>query len=169
MPIPNTNVYEDIAGLGITTITTLKGDVFVIDTVDRNLASRHCWSKHESGYARAVARVWGKLKTVYLHRLVCLTSDSAPHVDHINGDPSDCRSANLRPCSRSQNLRNQKRKVTNSTGFKGVSLHRQSGRYRARVVGDGSDHVGLFDSPEAAYAAAVEARDARHKEFARHA
>jgi len=116
MPRPNT--YEDIAGTGITVITTAKGDAFLIETANRETARRHCWSRHEHGYARAVTRTAEGLKTVYLHRLLCRVSDEAPHVDHINGDPADGRAANLRSCNRVENLRNQKLRMNSRTGAK---------------------------------------------------
>jgi hypothetical protein len=169
MPRPNSNVYHDIAGTGITVIETVKGDAFVIDTADRAIAQRHCWSIHEHGYARASTRTSRGMKTVYLHRLICPTSITSQHVDHINGNSGDCRSANLRPCTRRENMRNQRLRKNNRSGFKGVGLHRQSGKYRARVVGPGNTHIGLYPTPEEASVAAVVARNARHKEFARHA
>lgn len=165
MALPNSNQYTDIVGTGITLITTEQGAIFLIDTADRVVAQKHCWSAHKNGYARAVVRVEGKLKTLYLHRLLCATSQQAPHVDHVNGIEFDCRSENLRSCSRNENLRNQKRRSDNSTGFKGVGYHKPSGKYRARV-----DHVhlGLFDTPEEASLAASAARAKTHGEFARY-
>lgn len=169
MPIANTNRYECLAN-GTIEVTTQKGDVYFIDAADADTAKRHCWSKHTNGYARAVVRVGTKLKTVYLHRLLCQTSQDQPHIDHINGDISDCRRANLRKCSHSQNLQNQKIRADNSTGYKGVGFHRQSGRYRARVtVGGKKIYIGLFENAEQANIAAAKMRELLHKEFVRHA
>jgi hypothetical protein len=110
------------------------------------------------------------MKTVYLHRLICPTTKDQPHIDHINQDISDCRRANLRKCSRSQNLQNQKRRVDNSSGYKGVGFHRQSGRYRARVTVAGKKiHIGLFETAEQANIAASKMRETLHREFVRHA
>lgn len=78
MPVANTNLYEDIAGTGVTVITTRLGDTFLIDTDDRAIAERHCWSLHEHGYARAVARIDGKLKTV-----TCTVSCALPRQTHL--------------------------------------------------------------------------------------
>ena len=169
MPRPNTNKYHDLKN-GMTQIITVKGDVYVIDTADRIIAKNYCWSRHTNNYARAVTRTKAGLKTLYLHRLLCQCSEDKPHVDHINGDVVDCRRANLRACDRHQNLQNQKRRITNTTGFKGVSFHALTGRFRARVGVRGHQvYVGLFDTPEAAAVAATSARLELHKEFARHA
>lgn len=170
MPRPNTNQYEDIAGTGLTLITTEKGAFFLIDTADRAVAERHCWSLHEHGYARAVTRdAAGRSRTVYLHRLLCRCTAEQPHVDHVSGQQFDCRSENLRRCNRKQNMRNAKVRADNRTGLKGVGLHAQTGKYRARVRADGVVcDLGLFFSPEAASQAAAAARESIHGEFCRH-
>ena len=165
MPVPNSNEYVDVPGTGITIILTRKGDTFLIDTSDTGIAKRHCWGRHMHGYATAVRREGKKQKRVYLHRLVCETSADRPHVDHSNGNPADCRSENLRPCDRRENLRNQKRRVSNTSGFKGVGMHQQTGKFRARVNGV---HLGLFESAEEASRAAEKFRERMHGEFARH-
>lgn len=165
MPRPNSNQYTDIAGTGITLITTEQGAAFIIDTADRHIAEKHCWSLHEHGYARAGIRRGGKQKKLYLHRLLCETNEDAPHVDHINGSNFDNRSANLRPCTRHQNLRNQKLRVDNVLGLKGVHLHAKTGKFVARV---NRNHLGLYATPEEAFCAAISAREKEHGEFARH-
>jgi HNH endonuclease len=47
-------------------------------------------------------------------------------IDHINGDRSDNRIANLRPANNSQNQANMAAKSNNSTGYRGISLRRGS-------------------------------------------
>jgi hypothetical protein len=169
MPIANTNQYVSI-GDGLIRITTRLGDEFLIDAADETIAKRHCWSRHEHGYARAVCRdASGKMRTVYLHRLICATTLELPHVDHKNGNTSDCRRINLRPCSRSQNLSNQKIRSDNRTGVKGVGIHKQTGKYLARITASGRKmHLGLFSSLDEAQSALALIRDKIHGEFARH-
>jgi hypothetical protein len=87
-------------------------------------------------------------------------------VDHIDGDGLNNRLANLREATRTQNMWNTRGRAV--TGFKGVSLHRQSGLYRARLRVDGKEKsLGLYPTAEEAHvvycAAAVEHRG----EFAR--
>lgn len=168
MPVANTNIYK-VGGPAAEIITRL-GDRFLIDSDDAALVSRFCWSRHTNGYARAVTRLpSGRLATVYLHRLLCAVSAERPHVDHANGQIADCRRANLRACSRAENLRNQKTRSDNTSGFKGVGLHKQTGKFRARVRAGGRvRHLGLFDSAQQAADAATRARNEMHGEFARH-
>jgi hypothetical protein len=163
-------VFEPLED-GSVCIRTEKGDRFIIDADDVVIALRHCWSRHTNGYARAVTRdSGGRLKTIYLHRLICKATSAKPHVDHVSGDITDCRRINLRHCTRSENLSNQKLRADNTSGFKGVGLHKQTGKYRARVRAQGAEHhLGLFDTAGAAKAAAINARVKLHGEFARHA
>lgn len=170
MPVPNTNKYEDIAGTGVTVITTRKDDVFLISTRDVDTAKRHCWSRHENGYARAVTRLAsGKMKTVYLHRLICPTTESHPHVDHANGQPNDCRRENLRCCTRSENQMNMKRRKDSGTRLKGVGIQSQTGRYRARVKVGGVYAINrTYETKEEAYAEASKVRELAHDSFCRH-
>jgi hypothetical protein len=172
MPVPNTNVYE-LVGENVLRIRTKCGDCFLIDAEDEALARQHCWSTHAHGYARAVRRVGAKLKNCLSASIalqIYRSTESRSHVDHISGDVKDCRKVNLRPCTRSENLRNQKRRADNTSGFKGVGIHSQSGMFRARIrVAGREKHLGLFQSASAAAAVAIAARESLHQEFARHA
>jgi hypothetical protein len=73
-------------------------------------------------------------------------------IDHINGEKSDNRIANLRDVNSSMNMQNQvvgsmKKKV----GFLGVSMHK-SGKYQASIQLAGRpSYLGLYDSPEEAH------------------
>ena len=80
-------------------------------------------------------------------------------MDHINRRRDDDAWNNLREATRSQNQSNQGIRKNNKSGFKGVSLHRQTGKYAARI-NDGLGkyrHLGLFFSPSDAHAAYVDA------------
>lgn len=58
-----------------------------------------------------------------LHRYV-LGVDSEIIVDHINGNPHDCRKANLRTCTISDNSKNKAISNNNMSGVTGVSFHK---------------------------------------------
>ncbi|MGE5566200.1 MAG: HNH endonuclease [Parcubacteria group bacterium] len=107
-------------------------------------------------------------KLYYAHRLAVLymTGEWPAHdVDHINGNPSDNRWANLRLATRSQNLRNQRRR---RDGLKGASFMPERGKWRATIgVAGKALHLGVFDTEEAAHAAYVAASEAHHGEYGR--
>lgn len=173
MPMPNSNVYTDIVGAGLTLIESEDGGVFLIDTSNRTLAETHCWGLHRHGYADARWREGkeqgGKMRHVYLHRLICRPTGDRPHVDHKNRLNWDCREENLRVCTMSENLCNAKIRADNTSGIKGVGFHRPSGKFRARLKIRGTErHLGLFITSAEADAAVRTARQESHQEFARH-
>ena len=96
-------------------------------------------------------------KTAYAHRVAfALYHGHWPkeQIDHINGDRSDNRIANLRDVSHKINHRNRKRPINNSSGHMGVNLHKRIGRWQAYVNVDGKRrHLGYFDTAELAAAA----------------
>lgn len=72
-------------------------------------------------------------------------------IDHINRDKSDNRIGNLRECSRSDNTNNCDKRVSNKSGFKGVSLDKNTGKYKAQITVNGKlKYLGLFSTPEEA-------------------
>ncbi|HQS15025.1 HNH endonuclease [Reyranella sp.] len=168
MPKPNTNRYEDL-GDGSTKLVLASGAAFVIDTEDVSMLRGFGWCRDVTGYAKASYREDGRTKHVYLHRMLCRVSVERPRVDHIDGDQSNNRRSNLRACTQSENLFNQKISVRNRSGAKGVYV-RPNGRFAAQGAMHGKHyHLGLFSTLEEAAAAAARFRDDNHGEFARHA
>jgi hypothetical protein len=89
-------------------------------------------------------------------------------IDHINGNPADNRICNLREATRSQNLANCKLYANNTTGFKGVSLDRKTGRYFASITkNQRSIPLGGYDTAEEAGAAYMRAAKKLFGQFAR--
>jgi len=67
-------------------------------------------------------------------------------LDHINGNKSDNRLANLREASPSCNVRNQPISKSNSSGFTGVRKANKLGRYEAQIFINGSSvYLGIHD------------------------
>lgn len=87
-------------------------------------------------------------------------------IDHIDGDRSNNRLANLRPATLQQNQFNRRVKRTSSTGSKGVSLDRRSGRFQVAIkIGGVKRWVGYFDTVEEGSAAYNEIAETIHGEF----
>ena len=145
------------------------GRVAEIDDADLARLSRHSWHVSPRGY---VTR-WGKTEDgretqVPLHRDVLgCTQNDGRIVDHRNGDRLDCRRDNLRLATATQNSWNSRRKSSNTSGFKGVSLHKASGRWSSRVTIDGRRRsLGYFDTPSEAHELYALAISMMHGEFA---
>ena len=102
--------------------------------------------------------------TQYLHNFLT----GLPYVDHRNGNGLDNQRANLRESTHAQNMANSRRRKDNTSGFKGVSQERRTGRWVAQIQRGGHNfHLGTFGSPEDA-ARAYDAKAAElFGEFAR--
>jgi HNH endonuclease/AP2 domain len=90
-------------------------------------------------------------------------------VDHINGDPIDNRIKNLRVATVSENLANSKTNIRNTSGFKGVSRIKKTGKWCAyiRIMGK-SINLGHYDRIEDAISARIAGASKYFGEFARH-
>lgn len=104
---------------------------------------------HHRGYW--AVKVWGR--SYWLHRLVFLHVHGwlPDQLDHIDGDKSNNRVENLRPCDSSQNAGNAKLMCHNTSGYRGVSLNRNSGKYHANItVFKQFVYLGRFNTAEEA-------------------
>lgn len=86
-------------------------------------------------------------------------------IDHINGNRSDNRWANLRDVSHGKNMENQQRaRRSSASGILGVVSHKGGAYFTAEISSKGKRrYLGCFKTPEAAqqaYQAAKALRDA---------
>ena len=117
---------------------------------------RHGMNGKRAGYTRVDGYVIIKMDgSLYLaHRLVWLFVNGEwpkSGIDHINGNPSDNRIANLREAAPNENHWNMRLFKTNTSGYRGVSLHRKTGKWSAEVwAGGEKQYLGLFETKEEA-------------------
>ena len=114
--------------------------------------------------------VYYRGKSHKLHRLVFLYHKGylPKYIDHINGNGSDNRIENLRECSSSQNQINTGTSKNNTSGYKGVTFHKCSGKWRARSCKNGRRvSLGLHSNPLLAASAVVRFEQSNHPEFTR--
>jgi hypothetical protein len=91
-----------------------------------------------------------------------------PVVDHRDGNPLNNRWSNLRLSSYSNNVANQSRKQSNTSGFKGVHRDRRRGKWIAQIKKNGRQYwLGRFETAEQAHAAYVAKAHELFGEFAR--
>ena len=130
-----------------------------VDFDDLGRVLAHTWSRcspKRSKTSYAITRVDGR--TVYMHRFV-LDPPLGVEVDHVNGDGLDNRRANLRPATRSQNMRAIRKGLS-----RGVTQSR-SGRFTAAIYQDNRKfHLGTYDTYEEASAAYKKASAERFRE-----
>jgi hypothetical protein len=89
-------------------------------------------------------------------------------IDHINGDGTDNRRSNLRPCNHAQNMQNSRLARDNTSGHKGVYFDGRRNKWFAKINAFGkSYYLGQYDRFEDAVAAREEAALKYHGAFAR--
>lgn len=119
------------------------------------------------GYIRMVvasgATSGQRLAWFYVH------GEWPPHnVDHINRDPSDNRIKNLRLATNAQNQWNRPKLCYSTSPYKGVTLHKPSGRWSAKITKNKERiYLGYYSTPEEAAAAYRKAAIEHHGEYAR--
>jgi hypothetical protein len=137
-------------------IPLTQGYVSFVDNEDYEELSKYKWraSVQPNGRVYAIRSQRNPLKktqdTIFMHRVITDASRGMD-VDHIDGNGLNNTRSNLRVCSRSENLRNQRLHSDNTSGFKGVSYHKRDRKWQARIRVNGKQHfLGYFDTPEAA-------------------
>jgi hypothetical protein len=137
----------------------------IVDDEDYEHLSRHGWHQ-ANGYAcRHISSIPDIRE--YMHRAVNNTPEGFV-TDHINGNKLDNRKANLRTADTSQNAMNYSKKSGAANPYRGVSLHKKSGLWRARVMIHKKEVLlGYFKTPEEAKQARDEGATMLFKEFAK--
>lgn len=138
-------------------------DFVRIDGADYPLVSDFHWMLSKDGYAVCSEKF---MKFTSMHRLILGKRDGMM-IDHIDGNKLDNRRSNLRFATAAQNQFNRGIGKKNTSGFKGVSLDKRSGKWMANIRHSGKkNYLGQFDTKE--LAAAAYDREARlhHGEFA---
>jgi len=158
-------IEGDVAYIPLT-----QGYEAVIDAADVPLVAGFNWCANVQShaiYVKRAVRCGPKRSTVTLHR-VLMDEPDGMQIDHIDGDGLNNRRLNLRKATAAQNQHNQGINIVNTSGFKGVGFHKESGKWSAKIkINRKRLHLGYFATPEAAHAAYAEASARLHGEFGR--
>lgn len=126
--------------------------ILFIDEIDIPLINHYKWYAHkectkgyEQWYAYAPAVLAnGRKSQVKLHRLI---TNALPNqfVDHWDHNGLNNTRENLRVCTPAQNAQNQRRNSINTSGFKGVSWHKQGNKWASYIKIEGKrKSLGLY-------------------------
>jgi hypothetical protein len=125
-----------------------QGYVAVVDDADYERVMEagpwHAAVKGSNVYAQRKGERRSRQITQTLHRFILGLEGPTPHVDHINRCGMDCRKANMRLCTRSQNGANR-RKQTGTSKYRGVSWHKRAMKWVVQIKVRGRTlHLGYF-------------------------
>ncbi|MCA7083411.1 HNH endonuclease [Cupriavidus sp. DB3] len=145
------------------------GAEVIVSDEDYAALSRHKWHLDIDGYARSNVPSDVRRQTqIHMHRVIAgLARGDRRYVDHINGNKLDNRRENLRICSGAENGWNVRLSKRNSSGYKGVSFEKRSGKWQVRIRQKGKQiFLGYYEFPEEAAHAYNKAAVRLHGEFA---
>lgn len=126
----------------------------LVDKEDLGKCLEYKWHIKKSRKTDYAISTLNERKKVFLHRFI-LGYNGDLDVDHINGNGLDNRKANLRICSHSKNIMNQRKRTAGIYKVK-------SGRYRASICYHYKTiYIGTYDTEEEA----IEARKKKELEL----
>ena len=132
-------------------ISLTKGKYAIVDDEDYPLLSKFNWyasGPKKNGKFYAVRDVDNK--HVHMHRIIMSVPNDL-EIDHRDGNGLNNQKDNLRYSTRLGNVANIGLRRNNTSGFKGVSFNRKSGKWTAQVGIDGKNiYLGRFSSMEEA-------------------
>jgi len=106
-------------------------------------------------------------KAIKMHRII-MNAPNGMEVDHWDGDGLNNQRNNLRICTKAQNQHNRRKNANNTSGYKGVSFDKKSGKFRAYININGKrTNLGFFTDPIAAANTYNQAACKSHGEFAK--
>ena len=117
-------------------ISLTKGKTTLVDDDDYKWVCQWKWYFHTGGYAARTQRMPnGKRVTVRMHRQVMQDPyrTNGMDVDHVNLNRLDNRRANLRFCTRGENVQNSPKRSDNNSGYKGVSYNKLLKKWTASI------------------------------------
>lgn len=120
----------------------------LVDNADFDYLNQWKWYYHKGYATRYPTVAKNKRQRVYMHRIVfanLFTMSFKEYVDHINGNKLDNRRKNLRFADKSQNGANSKLAKDNTSGYKGVTWHKQTRKWQAQIQVKGKNkYLGIF-------------------------
>lgn len=151
------NVYNLEGEYGILWATNTNEEIyFDLDNADKILG--YTWYIDAHGYPTTSI---GKQR-IKMHILL-----GYKHHDHHNRNKKDNRVENLVPCTIRENNRNKSLQANNKSGVAGVSWHKASQKWRARIVTEvGEQYLGVFVNKEDAIRVRLQAEKKYFGDFA---
>ena len=121
---------------------------------------------NDEGCFVIAATIGGRRRSLRRRCIVwAMAHDAWPReeLDQIDGARTNDRLVNLREATRAESRQKAGPRRNNTSGYRGVTWHRNSRRWRAAIAVDRrSRHLGLFTTPEVAFCAYLAAKARYH-------
>jgi len=121
-------------------ILLTKNQFSIVDDEDFDKVNKHKWCSSFNRYTRCYVALralpkedGGKKQMLLMHRFI-LNAPKGIMVDHINHNSLDNRKINLRLCTNSQNQMNVLKHKKSLSGYKGVSLNKETMKWISKIV-----------------------------------
>jgi hypothetical protein len=153
-------------------IPLTRGLVALVDDADYEALAAHKWFADNDGYAERIIphpTKPGKTTSESMHRVILGLEFGNPlNGEHRDLNPQNNQRYNLRPATHAENMRNRGALRNNTSGFKGVSLRKSSGKWQATISVNGRQRsLGVYHTKEAAYEVYKATANRLHGEFSR--
>ena len=130
------------------------GKVTVVDFCDYEKIKNIKWYVNHNGknfYVERQIKINKKIKRYSLHRVI-VNAKNNQEVDHRDGDALNNIRKNLRVCTHQENMRNQRVRINNTSGYRGVYYNKSHKKWRAQIQDRNGNrkYLGSFDTPEEA-------------------
>ena len=151
-------------------IQLTQGKVAIVDDEDFEFLNQFKWhalklaGKFYVGRKLTVSK--GKRNQIFIHRLI-MKPDKGMVIDHLDGNPLNNQKKNLRICTHSENIRNCKISIKNTSGYKGVSFVKKNNTYKSAIkFNKRTIYLGYYIDPIDAARAYNDAAIKYHGKFA---
>lgn len=130
-------------------IKLTNGSIALVDDEDFDWISKFNWyflkaNRSDNGYAYTTK----KGMSILMHRLI-MNTPKGLFTDHINRNKLDNRKENLRIVTPSENNLNTKLKSTNTSGYRGVTFHKEKRKFMSQLsFNNNYFFLGYFDNPK---------------------
>jgi hypothetical protein len=134
-----------------------KGKFAIIDIEESDLVNQYKWcinDKQNNNYAIATKVIDNIRHSKRMHRVIMRVTDPSIIIDHINHNGLDNRRCNLRITTHQKVTVQSQVSNNKNTKHKGISFHKPSNKWRARISINGkTTYLGYYiNEIEAAYA-----------------
>ena len=142
----------------------------IVDDEDYDYLIEYNWRALKNGktfYAIFGKRVNGKYSNVWMHRMIMDAKNRESEVNHINHNGLDNRKENLRITTHDKIIVQSSVRSNKNTKYKGISFHKPSGKWRARININGkTKYLGYYENEIIAANAYEKKAVELHGEFA---